>query len=194
MRYLVIAAHPLPDSFSAALRQTVVDTLAAAGHEVDLLDLYAERFDPVLSADERARYFEAGGNLGGIEEQVARLRRAQGVVLVYPTWWFGFPAMLKGYFDRIWVPGVAFELGGPALQRKLDTITRFAVVTTYGSPWWFIRLVMGDPMRRILRRGLAALCHRRCKTLFLALYGMDRNSERRRRRFMEQVRRRLTRF
>lgn len=196
MRYLVVAAHPLADSFNAALRQAVIEGLTRAGHEIDLLDLYAERFDPVLSAAERTAYFAPAADHTRIERaaldgQIARLRRAEGIVLVYPTWWFGFPAILKGWLDRVWLPGVAFELGGPALRPGLRQVTRLAVVTSYGSPAWYIRLVMRDPARRIVRRGLATLCHPRCRTRFLALYGMDGADERRRRRFLAKVRRRL---
>ncbi len=193
-RYLVIFAHPRSDSFSAALRHAAVETLAEAGHQVDLLDLYESGFDPALSAEERATYFEAGRNRAGIEEHAARLERAQGIVLIYPSWWFGFPAILKGYFDRVWVPGLAFDLGGAALRGKLHNITRFAVVTSYGSPRWYIRWIIRDPTRRIIRRGLAGLCHPRCKKLFLALYGMDRSSDSRRRAFIGEVRRRLAEF
>jgi len=194
MRYLILFAHPRADSFSAALRHAVVDTLARAGHQVDLLDLNGSAFDPVLSSEERGRYFEVGGNRAGIEEHVARLKRAEAIVLVFPNWWFGFPAILKGYFDRIWVPGVAFELKRFGLDGKLDNIVKFITVTSYGSPWWQVRLVARDPMRRIIRRGFAALCHPSCKTMFLALYRMDRSSEKRRHRFLDRVRRRIAEF
>jgi NAD(P)H dehydrogenase (quinone) len=194
MRYLVIYAHPRPDSFSAAIRHTVVDTLALAGHQVDLLDLYAIGFDPVLSAEAHAGYFTPERNRAGVEDHVARLERAQAVVLIYPTWWFGYPAILKGYFDRVWLPGVAFDIGRIAPRGRLNNITKLAVITTYGSPRWYIRWFLRDPMRKIVKRGVGALCNRSCEQLFLALYGMDRTTAARRQRFIETVRRRLATF
>jgi NAD(P)H dehydrogenase (quinone) len=194
MHFLVVSATPRADSFNAALREAAVTALAAAGHEVEMLDLYAEGFAPALTAAERGRYFDTAANREGVEAEAAQLLRAEGLVLVYPTWWFGFPAILKGWFDRIWLPGLAFDLGGPGLQRKLHNIRRVAVVTSYGSPWWFIRFWVGDPMGKIIRRGIAALCHPSCRTLFLALYHMDATTEARRRRFLEEVRRRLATF
>ena len=194
MRFLVVFAHPRPDSFGAALRHAAVEALAGAGHQVDLLDLYATRFDPVLSAEEHAAYYDLGRNRAGIEDHIARLERAQGLVLLYPTWWFGFPAMLKGYFDRVWVPGAAFEMGRFAPRRKLQNIVKFAAITTHGSPWWYVRVYLRDPTYRLLQRGFAALFHPGCKTLYLELYGMDRTSDQRRRRFIERVRRDLARF
>lgn len=194
MRYLILFAHPRADSFSAALRHVVIDALARAGHQVDLLDLNGSGFDPVLSSEARGRYFDVGGNLAGIEEHVARLKRAEAIVLLFPNWWFGFPAILKGYFDRVWVPGVAFELGRVRLVGKLDNIVKFITVTSYGSPWWYARLIMREPTRRTIKRVFAALCHPACRTMFLALYRMDRVSEKRRQRFLERVRRRIAEF
>jgi putative NADPH-quinone reductase len=194
IRYLVIFAHPRPDSFNAALRHVVVDTLAAAGHQVDLLDLYATGFDPVLSAAAHANYFTPERNRAGVDEHVARLERAQAVVLIYPTWWFGYPAILKGYFDRVWLPGVAFDIGRFAPRGRLQNITKLIVVTSYGSPRWYIRWFLRDPMRKIVKHGVGDLCHRSCQMLFLALYSMDRTTAGRRQRFIETVRRRLAAF
>ena len=95
------------------------------------------------------------------------------LLLVYPTWWFGPPAMLKGWLDRIWVPGVAFRLGGPGVLRPLLTnVRRIGVVTTYGSPRWLLWFV-GWPDWRLVRRGLRPLCARRCRLDWLALTRMD---------------------
>jgi putative NADPH-quinone reductase len=192
MRVLVIYCHPRPDSFSAALRDAVVDTLTASGHALELRDLHAEGFDPVLSIQQRGDYFDEAANLRGLEDHVAALRRAEGLVLVYPTWWFGMPAMLKGWFDRVWLPGVAFHLGGPkALLPLLTELGRIAVVTTYGSPWWLLWWV-GWPDRRIVRRGLRPLCSPACQIHWLGLTDMDVDRPPRRQRFLAQVRRRLS--
>ncbi len=191
MRYLLVGAHPGPDSFSAALRHAAADALTAAGHEVDVLDLYAEAFDPVVSRTERAGYFEAPANRKAVEHHLARLEAADGLVLVYPTWWFGFPAILKGWFDRVWLPGAVFAVGNRGLEPRLLNIRRFVVITTYGSPWWSIRLVMGDPMGKIVRRGLRTLCHPSCRVLFLAQYGLDRATPAARQTFLHRVKMRL---
>ena len=114
MRILIVYAHPRADSLAAALRDATKSALEARGHEVELRDLYAEGFQPAMSAEERGRHHDVPRNLDGIEDHVASLQRAEALVLVHPTWWYGMPAMLKGWFDRIWVPGVAFRLGdGP---------------------------------------------------------------------------------
>src|SRR5712672_3985536 len=152
MRVLVVYAHPLSDSFAAALRDAVVAQLRDGGHEVDHCDLYAEGFDPVLTAPERRAYNTAHPDLTAVESYVARLRAAEALVLCFPTWWYGMPAILKGWFDRVWLPGVAFHNppGGGTIKRGLTNIRTLMVVTTYNAPRWFMLLYMWDPGRRVL--------------------------------------------
>ena len=194
MRVLLVYCHPRPDSFCAALRDTAIAALGAAGHEVELRDLYAEGFSPALSGEERGRYYDESANRRGIEDHAAALRRAEALLLVYPTWWFGPPAMLKGWLDRVWVPGLAFRLGGPtALRPLLTDIRRIGVVTTYGSPRWLLWWV-GWPDRRVVGRGLRPLCARRCRLDWIALTRMDTSAAPRRERFLADVRTRLGRW
>ncbi len=79
--------------------------LRANGHEVDLCDLYAEGFEPILTAEMRREYHDTSLNRKGIEDYVERLHKAEALVVQFPTWCFGFPAMLKGFFDRLFSPG-----------------------------------------------------------------------------------------
>src|SRR3954469_19002852 len=108
MKLLLILAHPIEDSFNKAVAKTARNALLAKGHEVDWLDLYAEDFDPRLTKPERASYFTDPYDASVVAPLIARLRAADGLVLVFPQWWFGFPAILKGYFDHVFAPGVAF--------------------------------------------------------------------------------------
>src|SRR5271169_6797345 len=119
MRVHVVFAHPSPASFAAAVRDRVVSALVAQGHDVDELDLYAAGFDPVLTPAEWAAHVQGAAHLTGAGSEAERLRKADALVLVFPTWWFGLPAILKGWFDRVWAPGVAFHLpaGGGGLRR-----------------------------------------------------------------------------
>jgi putative NADPH-quinone reductase len=100
MRVLVIYCHPVESSYNAALHSEVVAQLKTAGHEVDDCDLYAEGFNPVMSREERLGYHEVPENERPVQTYVDRLRSAEALVFCFPTWCFGLPAMLKGYFDR----------------------------------------------------------------------------------------------
>jgi NAD(P)H dehydrogenase (quinone) len=168
--------------------------LRAANHTVEVRDLYAEGFVPTMSADERGRYYGDFPNLHGIEEHISALQRADALLLVYPTWWFGLPAMLKGWFDRVWVPGVAFRLrdaGG--LEPLLMNIRRLRVVTTYGSPRWLLWFI-GGPDRRMVNSAFPPFCARSCKLEWIALTSMDTCDEKQRERFLARVNSRLSRL
>ena len=195
MRILVVWAHPLADSYSAALKDRAVAALEATGHQIDLLDLYAEEFDPVLSAQERIDYHEIGPNQANVESYVAQLRAAEGLLLIFPTWSFGFPAILTGWLQRVWVPGVAFGLreeGGPIIPGILG-IRRVAAITTTGSPWWYVKAV-GNPARKVLKRGHRVMFAKRARTRWLDLNNMNKDSPRKRARFLAKVERILPPF
>ncbi|MBB3455356.1 putative NADPH-quinone reductase [Rhizobium sp. BK313] len=179
MRILLVLAHPLEDSFAAAVAKTAAETLVAGGHQVDLLDLYREDFDPRLSEAERRGYFDQPYDISAVENIVARLQAADGLMLVFPQWWFNFPAILKGFFDRVLAPGIAFvhDPAGGRIVPQLSNIRLFWALTTTGSPWWVVHLYMGNPVRRLLKRGIAAFCSKRLDFRMLTLYNMDRISE-----------------
>jgi NAD(P)H dehydrogenase (quinone) len=189
-RFLVVLAHPLPESFAASAARAVIEALEAKGHTVDLLDLYAEDFDPRLSAAERAAYMEPGYQPGeDVLNIVARLKAADGLVLVFPQWWFNLPAIMKGFIDRIFAPGVAFESDEPSghMVPLMTHIRSFWVVTSTGSPWWVVHLYMGNPLRRILKRGVTAFCAKTVDFRMLAIHDMDRASEEKRKRFLRRI-------
>ncbi len=191
MRILLVLAHPLEDSFAASVARQAQETLVAGGHVVDLLDLYREDFDPRLSTAERASYFSDSYDASLTAGLIARLQAADGIVLVFPQWWFNFPAILKGFFDRVFVPGVAFDndpAGGRIIPR-LSNIKLFWALTTTGSPWWVVHLYMGNPVRRLLKRGIAAFCAKRLDFRMLSLHDMDRATVEKRKAHLARVRR-----
>ena len=117
MNVLVLFAHPVETSFQAAVHETVVETLSARGHTVDDCDLYAENFNPCLSREERLAYHDLEADRSAIQPYVDRLRAAEALILVFPVWNFGYPAILKGFFDRVFLPGVSFRMeNGKALR------------------------------------------------------------------------------
>jgi putative NADPH-quinone reductase len=195
MRVLVLYAHPLADSFAAALHRAVVGALNAAGHEVDDCDLYAEGFDPVMTAAERRAHNTPHPDLTAVANHVARLRAADAVVLCFPVWWYGMPAILKGYFDRVWVNEVAFHLrGGGRIEPGLPRIKKLGIVATYGAPWWVIKLLLRDPVRAVIHSGIRGLCTRHAKTRLLALYNIEAKTSVATARFLARVEREFRRF
>lgn len=195
MKLLLVLAHPLEDSFTFAVAQAARDALEANGHEVDWLDLYREDFEPRLSAEERRAYLAAPYDASAISPLAARLLAADGLILVFPTWWFGLPAILKGYLDRVFAPGVAFDhRPGGGLVGRLANIKLLYALTSTGSPSWVVRLALGDPVRRILRRGIATLCAKQVTFRMLCLHDMDRASAAKRQAHLQRVRKAIARI
>ncbi len=192
MRVLYLYCHPLPESFHAAILAESLAGLTAAGHEVDLLDFYKEGFDPVLSADARRDYHDTAKNRIGLEAHIERLHLADALVLQFPTWTFGLPAMLKGYLDRMMIPGVAFDLSDPAnVKPMLGNIKKIAGISTYGRPRW-TAFYVGDPPRKAVTRYLPRLCHKSARAQYYALYHMNVATESQRKAFMTKVRAAMT--
>lgn len=169
MQALVVLAHPLSDSLCAHLTRQAVDALRARGATVDILDLYAEGFEPALTAEERRLHYTTPALSPDISALQQRLAAADTLVLVFPTWWFSLPAILKGWIDRVWSPKFAFEHGTP-LKPLLTGLKSCLVVTTLGSPWWIDTIVMRQPVKRVLRTGVVFACAPQAKFRMLSLH------------------------
>ncbi len=175
MRALVVYCHPRPDSFNAAVRDVVVSKLEQAGAEVRISDLYAKGFQPVLTGPEWSEYLDCPKNTASVATEVEDLRWCDTLIFVYPTWWYGLPAMLKGWLDRVLLPDVAFHM--PDAQNRtirpgLRHITRLGIFTTCGASWWLTALI-GAPGKRTLMRGVGFLCKPGKRVAFAAHYLMD---------------------
>jgi NAD(P)H dehydrogenase (quinone) len=172
MQALVVLAHPLGGSLCAHLAREAIDALRARGATVDVLDLYAEDFQPALTATERRLHYatpEPGPEIIALQQ---RLAAADTLVLVFPTWWFSMPAILKGWFDRVWAPRFAFEHGTP-IKPLLTGLKSCLVVTTLGSPWWIDHLVMRQPVKRVLKTGLVFACAPQAKFHMLSFHAAE---------------------
>ncbi|MCU1396728.1 MAG: putative oxidoreductase [Ilumatobacteraceae bacterium] len=194
MKTLVVYCHPNPASFVAAARDAALDGLRAGGHEVRVTDLYADGFDPVFSAEDHAAHLAEPSAKPGVATYGADLQWCESLVLIYPTWWAGQPAMLKGWVDRVWINGVAWTKPADAtrLRRGLRNVRRITVVTTHGSSK-FVNALEGEAGKRTVTRSMCVLCSPFCRTRWLALYTVDRSTQAERAAFLERVRKRLAR-
>ena len=194
MRVHYLYCHPQATSFHAAIRARALAGLAAARHEVDLLDLYADKFDPVIWDAERRDYHDTSRNQARLTGYIARLRAADALIVQFPVWSFGMPAMLKGYFDRMMMPGVAFDLSNPSRAKPLlGNLRRIAGIATYGRPR--IRaLAIGDPPRRMVKRYLPWFANWRARVDYYALYHMNVATDADRAAFIAKVERAMRRF
>ncbi|MBT5414282.1 MAG: NAD(P)H-dependent oxidoreductase [Rhodospirillaceae bacterium] len=151
-KVLIVLGHPEPNSYNAALAATAVETLEAMGHEARITNLYAKDLDArVTRADftearnpdffavmrEQANAFKKDAFVPAVQAEIELLQWCDGLILQYPIWWFGMPAILKGYMDRIFVPGVAYgrgkwyEIGPLAGKRALVSCTADCGIEAY---------------------------------------------------------------
>ncbi|ACI54961.1 putative NADPH-quinone reductase [Rhizobium leguminosarum] len=193
MRVLVLHSHPVEESYGKALYKQTLESLREAGHAVDACDLYAENFDPVLSRHDRLAYHDYPGNTALVKPYVERLKQAEALVLVTPIWNFGFPAILKGYFDRVWLPGVSFELVDGKVESRLRHIRKLAAVLTYGATP-FRAFVAGNPPKKIVKRVLRAQINPLRPVTLLAHYDMNNCTPESRARFLAKVKTAMERF
>lgn len=193
MRVLVLHAHPSRESYNAMLYRLAIERLTASGHQVDACDLYEEDFQPVLSRAERAAYHAIPANRAPVENYVQRLEKADALVLVYPVWNFGLPAILKGFIDRVFLPGVSFKIVDGLVRPNLQHVRKLMVITTYGGPRWRAFLV-GDPPRKFATRVLRALIKPTASSSYLAHYDMNRSTDATRAAFIDKIGSALAKF
>jgi putative NADPH-quinone reductase len=143
----------------------------------------------VLSRESFRRYLDAPANRAGVELYVERLLAAEALVLVFPVWHDGPPAILKGFFDRVFLRDVVFEIGADGVfYPRLQNIRRLTAVALYGADRARTRMV-GDLPRRFVKHNLGPLIAIDGKLDYLAAYGMDRAGSEQRRRFLQRVKR-----
>ncbi len=193
MLALIVVAHPSTDSYCHALAARAEAGLIAAGHEVVVLDLYAKGVRVAMSKEEREAYHSESPIIDPvIAEHAALVQRAEAMVFVYPTWWSGLPAILKGWLERVMVPGVGFILDERTnkVRPGLGQMRRLVGISTYGSPHRYVRLV-NDNGRRILTRALRVSCGLRVRTSWLALYAIDTSTPAERQAFLADVEKKM---
>lgn len=195
MRAVVVYCHPVEGSFCSSLRDAVLRGLHAGGHEVTLIDLAADNFDPVMSGDEWHKYYETELHIPhDVREYVSAVQNAEILVFVYPTWWSSVPAQLKGWMERILVPGVAFSFSeGNKLRPALRNLKHIVVVTTFGSPRLYVRFV-NDNGSRLFHRCLRTTSPRITRSHRLAHYKMDKSTPQSREAFQHRIEKRMARL
>jgi NAD(P)H dehydrogenase (quinone) len=193
MRVLVVFAHPLEESYNAALLKATLRGLKSAGHEVSVIDLNQDDFDPRLKADERRNYHDHNLVPADIARYVELIRTHDAMVYVFPTWCFGVPAILKGFFDRVFRPGVAFHIDGAVVTPLFKHVKKIAGVSTYGRARW-MAIGMGDPPKKQITRYAKWFCAKGCKTEYLAHYHMNASTNQSRAAFLAKVEARMGKF
>lgn len=175
---LVVAAHPVAESYSAAVRDRAVGALTVDGHDVDVIDLY--RTPPPGGATSGTPFAEGlpATDDTFVQEMRAKLGAAKVLVLVHPTWWSGPPAALVAWYEAVLDPA----------RPRVRSVRRVIVLTTHGSPKW-LNVLQGEGGRLVAHRALRTVLHPLVRVRWVALYGMDRCAEADRLGFLDRVER-----
>ena len=213
MKILLVWTHPVPESYNAALRDSVLEALSTLDDtEVELLDLYTSGFDPkapeipIEAASDPAASdptadtavsatapsaSEASNPSPAISSPIivehrAMLQSADALVFVYPTWWDALPAMLKAWLEHLLPHAPDTDRAQEAAKEITGHITDIVVVTTHGSSRR-VNFVQGRAGRLLLLKSLRSLCHHSCRTRWISLYSIDRSSHQKRQSFLTQA-------
>lgn len=196
MNCLIVNAHPLENSLCNKFSTRIHDQLVRMGYDVWVQDLYKNKFDPVLSVQERQTYYQLPYDNSGVKKQQEDLLNTDILILVFPTWWFGFPAIMKGWFDRVWSPGTAYDHAsdyGP-IQPRLNRLKKVFAVTTLGAPWWVDYLVLRRPVKRILNMALLKACAKNSHLKFISFYKCEQVNPDRLKKFLLKIENDLNHF
>jgi len=157
MRILIIYAHPYPGSFNHAILKTVTDTLQNSNHDYEVIDLNKENFNPVLTEEELKVYSQGKYLDPTVGEYLEKIKNSDHLILIFPIWWGGVPAILKGFFDKVFLKKETYEFKGLMPIAKLKN-TSATVISTMNAPKIFYSFWLKSPIKQTVIRSTLKLC------------------------------------
>jgi NAD(P)H dehydrogenase (quinone) len=157
MKFHIIIDHPWTGSFNYAILEAFSDTLQKNGHTIDLLDLNQDEFNPVFTTEELAVYAQGLSLDPKVKDYQARLMSTEHLVLVFPIWWNVMPARMKGWLDKVLLPGFAFTRGQTP-EPLLTHISSATILTTTGAPDELHREEYNNALHWVLGKGVFDFC------------------------------------
>ena len=189
MNVVVVLGHPSAESFCAAIFERIIRALELhSSHGVTAIRLADEKFATAMSTAERVAYETETPLISDETKRHAEvLLQAEALIFVYPTWWSGLPAQLKGWLERVFVLGVAFRFNkNSKIRPNLQNIRHIIGVSTYGSPWRYVKLI-NDNGRRALTRAIRMSTGFRTRSMWCGIYALDTCTQQQREEFVNET-------
>jgi len=155
MKVVIVFNHPYDGSYCNAILNSVTKGLQKANHEVDLIHLDKEAFNPVMTSGDLKAFVDRRAIDPKVIEYKERLEQADQLVFIFPIWWELMPAMTKGFIDKVIFPGVAYDYtkSGYGMVPLFKNIKSVTVITTMNTPRIFYRLIFGNAIKKALLTG-----------------------------------------
>lgn len=188
MRTLIVFNHPYEGSYCNAILNSVEKGLSRAGHEIDLIYLDKEDFNPVMTSDDLLAFIDREPIDPKVLEYKSRLEKADHLVFIFPIWWELMPALTKGFIDKVLFPGVAYQYkeNGLGMKPLLNNLKRVSVITTMNTPGVMYRFLFGNAIKKSLLRGTFwKMGYKNRKWISLNMVKMV--SEKKRKKWLEKI-------
>lgn len=185
MKYAIIYAHPNPKSFNHAIKVEVEANLKKAGRESVVRDLYALKFNPVLDAGDFIA-LSKGAPLPDVQAEQKIIREAETFIIIHPVWWFGMPAILKGYIDRVFSRGFAYDYNATGVMGLLKDKKVVIINTTGGTEETYLNFGFKDAVQKNIDTGTFGLCGMSV-TLHKFFYGVPAVTDDVRKKMLEEI-------
>lgn len=191
MKPVILLAHPYCKSFNHHLKDIVVECFKLKGQTPVVIDLSEAGFDPVLSTEDLRLYMRGETSDPKVRTYQRILMDCDELVIIFPIWWYEAPALLKGFFDKVFLPGFAFDEQEAGLVGRLGHIQKTTIVTTSEVETSFMREKVGNPIETSLLNTTFTVCGIISDKLWLNCEHITSGSELERLRFIVSVRERI---
>jgi len=158
MNSVIIYSHPWDKSYNSSILNVVTDSLKKNGANVDIIDLYKDNFNPVLSVKDLAIYSEGKTSDSLVKSYQKRIEQANHLFIIFPVWWYSLPAILKGFTDKVLLKNWSFDTSSTLPKGKLSFIKSTTVISTMTAPGWYHRLVYGNTVKFSFINGTLKFC------------------------------------
>ena len=196
MHNLIVLDHPytlssdnnIPHhrSFSAALCKAIMEKLARRYETVDLIDLHADGFDPVMSQDDLTNWRLGRPMNPQVANYQERMKVADRVILIFPIWWEQMPAMMKGFCDKVYAKNILYEQSGVIYKSNMKKDVEIVCVAVMGAPSWIFKLLLNNVVARTIHRAVSIRSGIK-RFRFIPYCDVNKKSEKKRQEMLENV-------